>query len=136
VLDNQKDDKQTAQIDAQLVAVTLELNATVDAARVWLAAQALVADRHPSTSAGESTAADSQDNTLSAGQVTLLLQMLHEQNYEACNLYAQLRNCLASRSTSGLRSLDDAIERLDFMHARTLLLLIPGIGTLAGISAG
>jgi len=134
VLDKQGGDKQA--IDAQLIAVTLELNATIDAARVWLAAQALVADRQPSTPSTENTGAANHINAIDAGHLTQLLQMLHEQNFEACNLYAQLRSGFAQRSAVAVRDLDDAIERLDFTHARVMLLQIPGMGQLAGISAG
>jgi len=131
-------DQPANQIDAQLIAVTLELNATIDAARVWLAAQALAADRQSQTAVADSAAATAgDDEPATASQVTLLLQMLHEQNYDACNLYTQLRNSLASGSPAdSLRGLDDAMDRLDFMHARVLLLQLPGIGAMAGISAG
>jgi PAS domain S-box-containing protein len=141
VLDKGSDkesDQPADQIDAQLIAVTLELNATIDAARVWLAAQALAADRQPQTAAADSTAAAmGDDEPVTASQVTLLLQMLHEQNYDACNLYTQLRKSLANDAPAGgLRGLDNAIDRLDFVHARVLLLQLPGIGAMAGISAG
>lgn len=129
-------DQQTDQIEARLIAVTLELNATIDAARVWLASQALIADRQPRT-ATESTDHANPGDTASTAEVTRLLQMLDEQNYEACNLYTQLRTGLVTGAqAAGLRNLDDAMDRLDFVNARKLLLQLPGIGALVGISAG
>jgi hypothetical protein len=61
--------------------------------------------------------------------------MLDEQNYEACNIYTQLRHHFANAAPTGLRNLDDAMDRLDFVSARKLMLQMPGIGTLVGISA-
>ncbi|NPU90593.1 MAG: PAS domain S-box protein [Gammaproteobacteria bacterium] len=108
---------QRDQWESLLGEATLRLDAMAAAARAWLQA-------HPDLQAGIDPAAPRPTDTGGPDPARLqeLRLRLAENNIVACELYARLRDALASQlDESCLARLDRAVQQLDFHTARQLL---------------
>ena len=103
-----------ARVDALLGATERELEATLGAARQWLAEQA------------EQVEQEQPQMELDAARLMRLKMLLGERDLQACDEYGELRAALAGRmSGEDFAGLECAMAQLDFETAQQCLAVLP-----------